>query len=260
MINFRHGLIFILVGTLFACSTPPIQQPTNQDGAPKQPIHPSKIVEPKPKHESYSKYGNPSSYTVKGKKYDVWDSHVGYEQVGMASWYGTKFHGQPTSSREPYDMYAMTAAHKHLPIPSYAKVTNLENGKTTVVRINDRGPFAHNRIIDLSYAAATKLGILGKGTARVKVEAIDTSKHPNPPPSPNKNGNVYLQVATFNQRANAETLAKQIKRKGQTDVEVSSVASRFRVMVGPFEDESDAKAFHADLAELKLGKPLVVKR
>ena len=126
-----------------------------------------------PKLEKYSKYGNPKSYKVFGKKYKTLRTHVGYAEEGIASWYGKKFHGRLTSSREVYNMYKLTAAHKSLPIPCYAKVTNLINNKSIVVRINDRGPFKKGRIIDLSYAAAKKLDIVSKGTAKVYVEAIE---------------------------------------------------------------------------------------
>ena len=130
----------------------------------------SKVI---PKVEKYSKYGNPKSYKVFGKRYYTKRTHIGYSEEGIASWYGKKFHGRLTSSREIYDMNKLTAAHKSLPIPCYARVTNLSNNKSVVVRINDRGPFIKGRIIDLSYAAAKKLGIVLKGTARVHVETID---------------------------------------------------------------------------------------
>ena len=126
-----------------------------------------------PKVEKYSKYGNPKSYEVFGKKYYTKETHIGYSEKGIASWYGKKFHGRLTSSREVYNMYKLTAAHKSLPIPCYAKVTNLSNNKSIIVRINDRGPFKKGRIIDLSYAAAKKLDIVLKGTAKVHVEAIN---------------------------------------------------------------------------------------
>ena len=129
-----------------------------------------------PKREPLSKYGNPSSYVVFGKRYHTLKTAAGFKERGIASWYGKKFHGRKTSSGEMYDMYKMTAAHKHLPLPTYVKVKNLENGKTITVRVNDRGPFHDNRIIDLSYAAATKLGILGKGTAPVEVWAFDSEQ------------------------------------------------------------------------------------
>ncbi len=129
-----------------------------------------------PKVEPKSKYGNPASYVVFGKRYKTKTNSAGHVERGVASWYGKKFHGRKTSSGERYDMYAMTAAHKSLPLPTYAKVTNLENGRTAVVRINDRGPFHGDRVIDLSYTAARKLGVVSKGTAVVEVRAIDPRK------------------------------------------------------------------------------------
>jgi len=130
-----------------------------------------------PKIEKYSKYGNPKTYKVFGVKYKTLQTHVGYSEKGIASWYGKKFHGKLTSTREVYNMYNITAAHKSLPIPCYAKVTNLSNNKSLIVRINDRGPFKKGRIIDLSYAAAKKLDFIKQGTARVLVEAIDVKKN-----------------------------------------------------------------------------------
>ena len=126
-----------------------------------------------PKREKYSKYGNPETYNVFGKRYKTLKTHVGYVEEGIASWYGKKFHGRLTSTREVYDMYELSAAHKSLPIPCYVKVTNLSNGKSLIVRVNDRGPFKKGRIIDLSYAAAKRLDIIEKGTERVFVEAIE---------------------------------------------------------------------------------------
>ena len=122
---------------------------------------------------AYSASGNGLIYEVWGKQYRVMSSARGYQQTGGASWYGVKFHGRLTSSREPFDMYQLTAAHRSLPIPCFARVTNLENGKSTVVRINDRGPFHSERIIDLSFAAAVKLGFHDQGTAQVSVEVLE---------------------------------------------------------------------------------------
>tara|TARA_B100000575_G_scaffold292777_1_gene302091 strand:+ start:1204 stop:1710 length:507 start_codon:yes stop_codon:yes gene_type:complete len=130
-----------------------------------------------PKFEKYSKYGNPKTYKVFGVQYKTLKSHIGYSEEGTASWYGKKFHGKLTSSREKYDMYKLTAAHKTLPIPCYVKVTNLKNGISIIVRVNDRGPFKKGRIIDLSYAAAVKLDIVTQGTEKVYVEAINVSKN-----------------------------------------------------------------------------------
>ena len=130
------------------------------------------IPEPEVRDEPRSRYGNRSPYTVLGKRYTVLDSAKGYDETGIASYYGNKFHGRRTSSLEVYDMYAFSAAHKTLPLPSYARVTNLANGKSVVVRVNDRGPFHEGRIIDLSFAAAVKLGVDRAGTARVEVVGL----------------------------------------------------------------------------------------
>ena len=136
-----------------------------------------KFIELIPKVEKYSKYGNPKTYKVFGKKYKTLDNHIGYTEEGIASWYGKKFHGKLTSTREVYNMYKLTAAHKSLPIPCYVKVTNLDNNKSIIVRVNDRGPFKKGRIIDLSYAAAKELDIVSKGTEKVYVEAIDAANY-----------------------------------------------------------------------------------
>ena len=151
------------------------------DSAPRGKVDVSKIKDPVPHYLPKSKRGNHSPYKVFGKTYRVMKSAKGYRKTGVASWYGTKFHGRDTSSGQPYNMYEMTAAHKHLPLPTFVRVTNLENGRKVIVKVNDRGPFHGKRIIDLSYAAAIKLGFAKKGTAKVHVEAItfDAPKVPN---------------------------------------------------------------------------------
>lgn len=154
---------------LVACGT----HPSRYSSSSKSTTVPGGAI---PKNEPYSKAGNKSTYRVFGKQYQVRKTHHGYKERGMASWYGKQFHGRLTSNLERYDMYAMTAAHKSLPIPSYVKVTNLRNKKSIVVRVNDRGPFHSNRIIDLSYAAAKKLGMAEQGTAMVELEAISVGK------------------------------------------------------------------------------------
>jgi rare lipoprotein A (peptidoglycan hydrolase) len=126
-----------------------------------------------PRAETKSRYGNPESYVVFGQRYEVLDSSRGYVQEGIASWYGEPFHGRRTSNGEVYDMHALTAAHKSLPLPTYVLVTNLDNGRQVILRVNDRGPFHGDRIIDVSFAAAERLGIVGPGTARVEVRALD---------------------------------------------------------------------------------------
>ena len=141
------------------------------DSAPDEILDVDAIPEPEVKAEPRSRAGN-RHYAVLGKRYQVRDSAEGYVEEGMASYYGKKFHGRLTSNQEVYDMYAFSAAHKSLPLPSYVRVTNLANGKSVVVRVNDRGPFHAGRVIDLSYAAATKLGFTKQGTAKVEVRAL----------------------------------------------------------------------------------------
>ena len=179
------GLALTMVVGLAGCfSTPRRTAP-----APASPAPPVLSVPPAaasapdaiPRLEPRARYGNPPFYDVFGKRYYVLSSSVGYWERGVASWYGPGFHKERTSTGEPYDMYGMTAAHKTLPLPAYVRVTNLQNGRSIVVRVNDRGPFVGNRIIDLSYTAAAKLDMLRNGTAMVEVRAIDPSVPPLPP-------------------------------------------------------------------------------
>lgn len=159
---------------LSACSSkPPSRYQQRYDSAPDHQHDVGKVADAVPRVEPRSRGGNKSPYRVFGKQYWVMPSSLGYAETGIASWYGSKFHGHQTSNGEIYNMFTMTAAHKSLPIPTYVKVTNLDNGRHVIVRVNDRGPFHDDRLIDLSYAAATKLGYAKQGTARVRVEAID---------------------------------------------------------------------------------------
>lgn len=184
---FRFGLIALLAG----CAGT-----GNRDGAPDETPDLSNIDDAVPRVEPKSKYGNPKSYVVFGKRYYTKDSAIGHVERGTASWYGKKFHGRRTSSGERYDMYAMTAAHKSLPLPSYARVTNLENGRSAVVRVNDRGPFHGRRVIDLSYAAAHKLGVVRQGTALVEVRTIDPARADRPAGSENLFATVDPAIAS----------------------------------------------------------------
>jgi rare lipoprotein A len=161
---FMMGVLGLMVG----CATT-----GGGDGPPDEEPDLSGIEDAVPKVEPRSRYGNPKSYVVFGKRYYTRAHSGGYVEKGLASWYGKKFHGRRTSSGERYNMYGMTAAHKTLPLPTYAQVTNLKNGRRVVVRVNDRGPFHGGRVIDLSYAAARKLGVVKTGTAMVEVRAID---------------------------------------------------------------------------------------
>ena len=175
--SLRLLLIAGLVSLLASCGFFGGLQPSGpRDGPPSTRLDPAKITDAVPREEPRSRAGNHSPYTVLGKRYTVMPSADGYVQRGDASWYGKKFHGRLTSNGERYNMYAMTAAHKRLPLPTYVEVKNLRNGKTVVVRVNDRGPFHGGRIIDLSYAAAVKLDIVGSGTAPVEVRAIDPAR------------------------------------------------------------------------------------
>ena len=172
----RGGLAIAiaLVLTVAGCSSTPSSSrySLKQDVEPEGGFDPSKVPPLVPKAEPKSRGGNKSPYTVWGKQYMVMDSAAGYNQTGLASWYGAKFHGHATSNGEIYNMYAFSAAHKNLPLPTFARVTNLTNGRSIVVRVNDRGPFHDERLIDLSYAAALSLDVVKTGTAPVRVEAL----------------------------------------------------------------------------------------
>jgi rare lipoprotein A len=228
-------------------------------------------VEPEPRDEPRARYGNRTPYTVLGKVYRVMENAEGYVERGIASWYGEKFHGRATSSFEPYDMYAFSAAHRTLPLPTYARVTNLENGRSVVVRVNDRGPFHHDRLIDLSYAAAVRLDMLRRGTARVEVRAL-TSNQGEPPapivveaskPDPQvESGAAWVQVASFGERDNARRLARQLEDAGLGRVRIlrAKVAAGrvFRVRIGPLADRATAHRIAAEVRTRGYGQPSVI--
>lgn len=233
--NFTTGIILVLL--LAACT--PFHRHT-PDGAPRGHIDVSKIPNAVPKAEPLSKYGNPSTYYMQGKRLQVLKSAKGYNKVGFASWYGTRFNGQLTSTREPYSLYAMTAASKDLPLPTYVEVTNLENGRRIIVKVNDRGPFVANRIIDLSYVAALKLGYANRGTTLVRVTAIDpylwvqNKSIPKTAPLPT---NFYVQVGAFRNFVNAEQYKQRIIALTNAPVNVKTGYHNnvpiYRVQVGP---------------------------
>ncbi len=205
------------------------------------------IPEPVPRVEPKSRYGNKSPYKVNGRTYRVLPSAAGYDERGIASYYGSKFQGYKTSDLETYDMYKFSAASKVLPLPSFARVTNLENGKSVIVRVNDRGPFVRNRIIDLSLAAAVRIGIWPKGTGLVRVQGIDPA-HPDAEPAPvtavprrtGQEPRLYLQVGAFANSGNAARLAARLRalRVGPVRVVRARVGGRAleRVQVGPLPD------------------------
>lgn len=205
-------------------------RPTEKDAAPKGPV-PTVFQDVKPKDEPFSRYGNPSTYNVSGRRYDVMTTASGYRRRGVASWYGTKFHSRRTSSGEDYDMYALTAAHKTLPLPTYVRVKNLSNGRVAIVKVNDRGPFHSDRIIDLSYAAAAKLGVFPKGTAPVEIEALTTK-------GKNHVAHYYLQAGAFESGHLAELLRNKLSTLTPSPVFIEKYQHRFLVRVGPFADKS----------------------
>jgi len=225
----------------------------------------SRLPEPVPKVEPRSLYGNKSPYTVLGRSYTVLPTARGYNERGIASFYGNKFHGYKTSSLETYDMYAFSAASPTLPLPSYVRVTNLENGKSVVVRVNDRGPFHDNRLIDLSYAAAVKIGIWPKGTGLVEVRGIDprqgTTELPPAPVVTSRHPGIYLQVGAFSDAGNAERLAQRLRQASVGAVQISeaNVNGRRvrRVRVGPLADVDRADAVSARIEGMGLPRPQV---
>lgn len=237
-------------------------------GPPPEVI--AKLPEPVPKVEPRALYGNKSPYTVLGQTYNVLASPSGYVERGIASFYGNKFHGYKTSSLEDYDMYQFSAAHKTLPIPSYARVTNLENGKSVIVRINDRGPFHENRVIDLSYAAAVRIGVWPKGTGLVEVRAIDPSQPLSaqtlpPPPAPPKPASpgpgIYLQVGAFSDATNAERVAQQLRAANFAPVQVVNAQINGRniqrVRVGPLAGVDQADDVTSRIENMGLPRPQV---
>jgi rare lipoprotein A len=204
-----------------------------QDGAGIK-IDINDIEDVQPIEEPITKAGNKSPYTQFGVTYEIMPSSFGYREIGNASWYGSKFHGRRTSNGEIYNMYLMTAAHKTLPIPTYVRVTRLDNQQTIIVRVNDRGPFHDQRIIDLSYAAAVKLGFSESGTAEVLVEAIDASV-----PLPATDEKAFLQIGAFDNPESAIKFAKQFDDYISHPIGIKAIENSFKVLVGPFENPGE---------------------
>ena len=264
----RIILILLSCFLLFSCGRiDKVVSPVAVDSAPKKKIDVETIPNAIPKREPKSRYGNPKSYVVFGKRYYVMDSSKGYIEKGIASWYGTKFHGRRTSSGETYDMYAMTAAHKSLPLPTYVKVTNLSNDKFIVVKVNDRGPFHENRIIDLSYTAAIKLDIIQKGTGLVEVKAID----PEEPKEDNlvkddkistQDTSFYIQVGTFSKLESAKILKQKLGSFGDNLIKISNVIvsgnTLYRVRIGPFTDTKLSDSIVSKLSDFGIFEHRIV--
>ncbi|MDO8414350.1 MAG: septal ring lytic transglycosylase RlpA family protein, partial [Gallionellaceae bacterium] len=238
------------------------------------------IPDASPSAEPLHRYAN-RPYTALGQTYTPLASPGNYKMRGMASWYGKKFHGQHTATGEVYDMYGMTAAHPTLPLPSYARVTNLSNNKSVVVRVNDRGPFLHERIIDLSYTAAHKLGIIGVGSSEVEVESVVADSIPLPlaaaepvrsealTPEANPvatdpvaiKGGVYLQLGAFKSRPSAESFLGRMRAEFEgsgKQLMLSPKDDLMRVHIGPYASAEEARA-SAEKLQSRLGfKPFVI--
>lgn len=291
----------ILAALLSACGTVSERSGffTPEDSAPQHyTIDIDSISNAEPRIEPPSPYGNPESYTVGARRYYPLKTNKGYRERGIASWYGTKFHGRRTSSGEPYDMFAMTAAHKTLPLPTYLEVTNLDNNRKVIVRVNDRGPFLPNRLLDLSYAAAVKLDLLKTGTAPVEIRAIDPVEYrqrltqnspessddlsadtaaiirtesdndmaappvmaaPSDGTSASADTAIYLQVAAFSDRRNAERLRQRLSTITATGIQIQTALkdnmNLYRVNLGPIPSSAEADRIASQIIAMGLGEP-----
>ena len=251
-------LTALAIALLASCSTDRTPGLSSiKDGAPVEiPVDIDAIPDAVPRFEPRTSAGNPESYEVMGKMYTVQKSSKGYLKQGIASWYGTKFHGQRTSNGEPYDMFAMSAAHKTLPIPTYVRVTNLSNKRSIVVRINDRGPFHDNRIIDLSYVAAAKLGIAQAGTGFVEVRALEPGQPQNFDDSENISSgrNIYLQIGAFSDRNNALKLKNKLTINRLPEARIKPYSGNdmtlYKVQLGPLFSAEDADQLSEKLAAI----------
>ena len=276
----RVASLFASVVLLAACSSAPKKEPSTSPSAPSSstkyykddgpgespPANLDAIPDAVPRLEPLNRFAN-RPYTVLGKDYVPATTLRPYKERGVASWYGRKFHGQKTSNGETYDMYAMTAAHPTLPLPSYARVTNVATGRSVVVRVNDRGPFLHDRIIDLSYAAANRIGTAAKGSGEVIVEAIipgegTTVAAPPLPPvvataplrtvetpqaaavSTETSGGFAVQLGAFQNNVNAQNFLAHVQAQlatAQVEPKVREAGGLYRVYVGPYPDRDEAK-------------------
>ena len=270
-----------IVTLLASCGVGTVKDGPPRGGSAAIPELPPDAV---PRREPKSRYGNSSTYEVFGKRYAVMDSSAGYTERGVASWYGKKFHGNLTSNREPYDMYAMTAAHKSLPLPTYVRVRNLSNNKAVVVRVNDRGPFVHNRIIDLSYSAALKLDMIKTGTSLVEVEAISFDDPPGdrptrqttaPSPMPAASttpvaaaaaapadNKIFVQVGAFGSRDNADRRLNLLRSGGIGTafvvVDLAEDPVLYRIRIGPIRGVEQYDLLVDELSNLGIADPYLV--
>lgn len=270
------GLLLLVLSALLLAGCVGLPVPdVERDSAPLVvPPGLEELPNPEPRWEPLSRSGNRSPYMVFGETYHLIPTAEGYREQGIASWYGAKFDGRLTASGEPYDMFGLTAAHRMLPLPTYARVTNLENGRSTIVKINDRGPFHDDRIIDLSYGAAVKLGFAESGVARVEVEAITVEDGPplhlDAPilvsTLAEGDGRIWLQAGAFGNPEAAAALKKRLlgligERADAAGVELLRGADALtRVRVGPLPDLIEASRLQALISFSDLGGvPLIVR-
>ena len=273
--NNIKGIIFLLIALYLAgCQTNNVDNKNEDpvtdskskgayylDDGPEEviPENLSSIPNATPKKEPLNKFSN-RPYKVFGKTYYPMTSLKPYTATGYATWYGKKYHGNKTSIGEVYDMYKMTAAHKTLPLPCYVKVTNLKNDKTVIVRVNDRGPFVKDRIIDLSYAAANRLEIIEKGSELVKVELIDLDKTVK---VSTINKQIYIQAGLFSDEKNANNLINKIKKLGTVkneNIKKIKNEDQFQVLIGPFKNLPYAKIKKDELSDNFFINGFIVKR
>ena len=280
----RVSIVTPILLAVVACSSAPAPAPESpnkgrysisQDRAPTRDVDLSAIPEVIPEPVNRTMAGNRSPYTVLGKSYRVLPTEAGYSERGVASWYGEKFHGHKTSNGEIFDMYQVSAAHKSLPIPSFLRVTNLDNNRSIVVRVNDRGPFHGDRVIDLSYAAALKLGYADRGTARVQLESIVASgasrDRARSTASANRNETLrvssatskYLQVGAFSELSAAREVSSRVEEITSLPVFIRSVNASgnrvlHRVRVGPISDPGQIQRVSQSVVAANLGNPYTV--
>ena len=254
-------VVFIVTG----CSTS--RYSMEHDASPSGVFDASAVPEATPVWEPLSPQGNRSPYTVRGKQYQVMNRIEGYTEEGIASWYGLKFHGELTSNGEIYNMYEMSAAHKSLPLPSYVRVTNLENNLSAIVRVNDRGPFHSDRIIDLSYAAAIKLGYQKQGTAKVKLDVITPIRSKKSQSKTNLTDRLalFVQIGAFGNKQSAQALRQQAEGvSGEYESFVAKAPNLtndlYRVRVGPLPDMASAQRLVEHFEDKALGTPVVITR
>jgi rare lipoprotein A len=247
--KYRFGQTLYLIVILFVLSACTLQPAHDSGPAVSQSTAMTLPDDAIPRDEPRSRHGNGPYYNVNGETYEVLKTDYGYRERGVASWYGKKFHGQLTSNQERYNMYAMTAAHKSLPLPSYVRVRNLKNGKSVVVRVNDRGPFVDNRLIDLSYSAAVKLDMITAGTGLVEVTAISFDEPPAPQPADpvivdnpatDTAEYIFVQVGAFGEPENARRRFSMLRDVGIDRAFVyedrNTSPALYRVRIGPIAD------------------------